>query len=94
MSGNPQNTGFCNIYPTAARGLVGPQTPGLNFSASLAHLLFQNSLLLLKVENPGSIYFRLYESGLFIIMKKVIITLVWITIWLGPLVRRVFFPSF
>jgi len=35
VSGNPQNAGFCTIYPTASRGLGGPQTPGLTFSASL-----------------------------------------------------------
>jgi hypothetical protein len=35
VSGNPQNAGFCTIYPTASGGLGGPQTPGLNFSASL-----------------------------------------------------------
>ena len=34
VSGNPQNAEFCTIYPTASRGLGGPQTPGLNFSAS------------------------------------------------------------
>jgi hypothetical protein len=52
VSGNPQNAGFCTIYPTASGGLGGPQTPGLNFSALLSlvvlHLLFQNNLLLLK----------------------------------------------
>ena len=31
LSGNPQNAGFCTIYPTASRGLGGPQTPSLNF---------------------------------------------------------------
>jgi hypothetical protein len=35
VSGNPQNAGFCTIYPTASGGLSGPQTPGLNCSASL-----------------------------------------------------------
>jgi hypothetical protein len=30
VSGNPQNAGFCTIYPTASGGLGGPQTPGLN----------------------------------------------------------------
>ena len=35
VSGNPQNTGFFTIYPTASGGLGGPQTPSLNFSASL-----------------------------------------------------------
>jgi len=28
VSGNPQNAGFCTIYPTASGGLGGPQTPG------------------------------------------------------------------
>jgi hypothetical protein len=32
VSGNPQNAGFCTIYPTASGGDGGPQT--LNFSAS------------------------------------------------------------
>ena len=27
VSGNPQNAGFCTIYPTASGGLGGPQTP-------------------------------------------------------------------
>ena len=27
VSGNPQNRGFCTIYPTASGGLSGPQTP-------------------------------------------------------------------
>jgi hypothetical protein len=35
VSENPQNAGFCTIYPTASGGLGGPQTPGLNFSATL-----------------------------------------------------------
>jgi hypothetical protein len=35
VSGNPQNAGFCTIYPTASGGHGGPQTLGLNFSASL-----------------------------------------------------------
>ena len=35
VSGNPQNAGFCTIYPTDSGGLSGPQTPGLHFSASL-----------------------------------------------------------
>ena len=33
VSGNPQNAGFCTIYPTTSGGLGGPQTHGLNFSA-------------------------------------------------------------
>jgi hypothetical protein len=53
VSGNPQNAGFCTIYPTASGGLGGPQTPGLNCSASprspFSTYFFQNSLLLLKV---------------------------------------------
>ena len=35
VSGNPQNAGFCTIYPTASGGLGGPQNPGLHCSASL-----------------------------------------------------------
>jgi hypothetical protein len=35
VSGNPQNAGFCTIYPTASGGLGGSQTSGLSFSASL-----------------------------------------------------------
>jgi hypothetical protein len=35
VSGNPQNAGFCTIYPTDSGGLGGPQNPGLHCSASL-----------------------------------------------------------
>jgi hypothetical protein len=50
VSGNPQNAGFCTIYPTASGGLGGPQTPPPKFfSLAVLHLLFRNSLLLLKV---------------------------------------------
>jgi hypothetical protein len=52
VPGNPQNAGFCTIYPTASGGLGGPDSRTKFFSpASLAvlHLLFHNSLLLLKV---------------------------------------------
>jgi hypothetical protein len=35
VSGNPQNAGFCTIYPTVSGGLGGPQTLVLNFLASL-----------------------------------------------------------
>jgi hypothetical protein len=35
VSGNPQNAGFCTIYPTASGGLGGSQTSGLSFSDSL-----------------------------------------------------------
>ena len=30
VSGDPQNAGYCTIYPPASGGLGGPQTPGLN----------------------------------------------------------------
>jgi hypothetical protein len=46
VSGNPQNAGFCTIYPTASGGL------GLNFSVSLrspfSAYFFKIALLLLK----------------------------------------------
>jgi hypothetical protein len=52
VSGDPQNAGFCTIYPTAWR----PTDPRPKFfslaSLAVLHLLFQNSLLLLSVESP------------------------------------------
>jgi hypothetical protein len=61
VSGNPQNAGFCTIYPTASGGLDNPQTPCLNFfsfaSLAVLHLLFQNSLLLLKVYKALYVFF-------------------------------------
>ena len=52
VSGNPQNAGICTIYPTASGGLGGPDPWPKFFSLAVLgvlHLLFQNSLLLLKV---------------------------------------------
>jgi hypothetical protein len=53
MSGNPQNAGFCTIYPTASGGPWRPTDPRLKFfslaTLAVLHLLFQNSLILLKV---------------------------------------------
>jgi hypothetical protein len=50
VSGNPQNAGFCTIYPTASGGLSGPQPKFFNLASLVViHQLFQNSLLLLKV---------------------------------------------
>ena len=48
MQANPENAGFCTIYPTAS----GPDPWPIFFhlaSVSTLHLLFQNSLLLSKV---------------------------------------------
>jgi hypothetical protein len=42
VSGNPQNAGFCTIYPTPSGGLDGPQTPGQNFSAIFRTRTFKN----------------------------------------------------
>jgi hypothetical protein len=53
VSGNPQNAGFCTIYPTASEGILWPtdRRPKFFSLAPLAvlHLLFQYILLLLKV---------------------------------------------
>jgi hypothetical protein len=35
VSGNPQNAGFCTIYPTASGGLGGPQDKSLHHSKCL-----------------------------------------------------------
>ena len=48
VPGNPQNAGFCTIYPTASGPDLRPNFFRLA-SVSILHLLFQNSLLLLKV---------------------------------------------
>ena len=48
VSGNPQNAGFCTIYPTARPPVCRPKFVCLG-SLAVLHLLFQNSLLLLKV---------------------------------------------
>jgi hypothetical protein len=48
VPGNPQNAGFCTIYPTASGPDLRPNFFRLA-SVSVLHLLFQNSLLLLKV---------------------------------------------
>ena len=48
VPGNPQNAGFCTIYPTASGPALRPNFFRLA-SVSILHLLFQNSLLLLKV---------------------------------------------
>ena len=47
VPGNPQNAGFCIIYPTAYGGL-DPRPKFVHLaSLSILHLLFQNGLLLL-----------------------------------------------
>jgi hypothetical protein len=45
VPGNPQNAGFCTIYPTASGPDLRPNFFRLA-SVSILHLLFQNSLLL------------------------------------------------
>ena len=78
VSGNPQNAGICTIYPTASGGLGGPQTPGLNCSASLrspfSTYFFKIAPTFESVESPGlgTIIDNAYTKHLSTVSLKVV----------------------